>query len=97
MEKCDKRQSEIEASMIVARIQDGRIEAYDPIPPEWEGRIVTISPSDADDRDFDLIAALAEFEALGPTEFEEGESEEMEKLLKDMDQASQVGFKEPNP
>jgi len=80
--------------MIVARIEHGQIQACDPIPPEWEGRLVTIAPATPDHPHPDVEAALAAFHALGPMEFEEGEREEMERLLLEMDRVSQVGFEE---
>ena len=61
--------------MIRACVRQGRLEAEDPIPEEWEGQFVKIVPLTPNDPQPDLEERLALLQALGPTEFEPGERE----------------------
>ena len=76
--------------MIQARIQDGRVELGEPIPAEWEGQTVKISPMTPDDPIPDLEERLAELHALGPMEFDPGEQEAIFAELRELDRISEV-------
>ena len=67
--------------MIQARIHEGRIEAQEPIPEEWEGQLVGIVPLTPDDPMPNLDARLAALHALGPMEYEPGEREAIHLAL----------------
>jgi hypothetical protein len=75
--------------MIRARIQQGRIEAEEPIPAEWEGQAVKIRALTPDDDPLpDLEKRLAALHAMGPMEFEPGEREIIAKALDEVDRAA---------
>ncbi len=74
--------------MIQARINHGVVEVQDPIPESWEGQLVKLVPLTPDDPIPNLEELLAEIHALGPTEWEPGEREEIERSLKEMDELS---------
>jgi len=71
--------------MIGARVCQGRVEAEEPIPDEWEGQLVKILPMTPDDPQPDLEERLAALQALGPTEFGPGERELAARLLAEQD------------
>jgi hypothetical protein len=72
--------------MIRGCIHNGRVEAQEPIPPEWERQTVHILALTPDDEPFpDLEMRLAALHALGPMEFEPGERETIAKALADLD------------
>lgn len=78
--------------MIHARIRQGRLETLQPIPQEWEGQCVKIVPMTPDDPQPDLEERLAVLQALGPTEFEAGEREEVARLLAEQDRVSRAAM-----
>jgi hypothetical protein len=67
--------------LIRARVCQGRIEAEDPIPVDWEGHLVKIIPLTPDDPIPDLEDRLAALHALGPMEYEPGERELIDDLM----------------
>jgi hypothetical protein len=68
--------------MIRARVKQGRIEAEDPIPAEWEGRTVQIlALAPDDDPEVEVEKRLAALHALGPMEYEPGERDAIAKAL----------------
>jgi hypothetical protein len=76
--------------MIRARIHQGRVEAEEPIPSEWEGQAVKILALTPDDDPLpDLEKRLAALHAMGPMEFESGEREIIAKALDELNRASQ--------
>jgi hypothetical protein len=75
-------------AMLHARIRQGRVEAQDPIPKEWEGQLVKILPLTPDDPLPDREGRLAALEALGPMEFEPGERERTGQVLGELDRLS---------
>jgi hypothetical protein len=82
--------------MIHARIQHGCIEPQEPIPADWEGQFVTVSPlaPDAapDDSAADLEDRLAELHSLGPMEFELGEERAIADALAELNEASRAAM-----
>jgi hypothetical protein len=76
--------------MIRARVKQGRVEIEEPIPEEWEGRLVKILPMTPDDPQPDLEERLAALDALGPMEFEPGERELAIRLLAEQDRLSRA-------
>jgi hypothetical protein len=78
--------------MIQARINQGRIEADEPIPAEWEGLRVKIVPLTPDDPFPDLDSRLAALHALGPMEFELGERERIADSLDELDRRSKAAL-----
>ncbi len=81
--------------MLLATIRDGRIEASGPIPNLWEGMTVQIVPIPPDapdvDEDFtpdELERRLQVLLDMGPMEYEDGEREEINRALMDMDRLS---------
>lgn len=77
--------------MIRAKVRQGRIEIQDPIPDEWEGRLVKILPLTPDDPPPDLEECLAMLEVLGPSEFDPGERELAARLTAEQDRLSISG------
>jgi hypothetical protein len=77
-----------DSSVIHAHIHRGRIEVQDPIPREWEGRLVKILPLTPDDPILDLEVQLAALKALGPIEFEPGERDLFGQILGELDRLS---------
>jgi hypothetical protein len=71
--------------MLQARIHQGRVELQDPIPKDWEGRLVKIVPLTPDDPLPDLEARLAALQALGPMEFEASERQLIGNVLGELD------------
>ena len=78
--------------MVQAQIRQGRVEVREPIPPEWEGRLVKITPLSPDDPFPDLEARLAALHALGPMEYEAGEQRMIARALADVDAASKAAM-----
>jgi hypothetical protein len=74
--------------MLQARIHKGRVEVQDPIPKEWEGQMVKISPLTPDDPLPDLEQRLAILQALGPIEMEPSERELVGQVLGELDRLS---------
>jgi hypothetical protein len=74
--------------VIQARIHQGRIEANEPIPEHWEGRIVKVQPLAPDDSCPDLEERLATLESLGPMEFDSDEREQFLDALRGLDEMS---------
>lgn len=74
--------------MIHARIHDGVVEAQDPIPKAWEGHLVKLVPLTPDDEIPNLGKLIAAKHALGPTEYEPGEREMIERALDELNQFS---------
>jgi hypothetical protein len=79
--------------MILARIHNGRVEAQDPIPEDWEGHMVKIMPLTPDDPLPDVEEWIAAMDAQGPTEYEPGEEEMIEKELAELDRISKEAMK----
>ncbi len=79
--------------MIQARIQHGVVELNQPIPSEWEGQWVTITPADCDPPLEDLESHLAALDALGPMEYEPGEEQEIANALAELDRTSLAAMK----
>jgi hypothetical protein len=73
--------------MIQARIQQGRIEAQEPIPAQWEGQLVKVVPLTPDDLLLDLEVQLAILEKLGPVEFEPEERTLVAEMFEQLDRA----------
>ena len=78
--------------MVQARIHQGRIEMQDPIPAEWEGQLVNITTLTPDDLLPDLDERLATLHALGPMEFEPGESANIAEALAELNPVSKVAM-----
>jgi hypothetical protein len=78
--------------MIQARIQHGRVQVQEPIPPEWEGQMVHISPLRPDEPLSDLEERLTALHALGPMEFESGERESIARALAELDRAGKAAM-----
>ncbi len=76
--------------MILARVQQGRVEIQEPIPEEWEGQTVKILPLTPDDPHPDLEEHLAALKALGPMKYEPGERELAAKALAEQDRLSRL-------
>jgi hypothetical protein len=77
------------AVMIQARVHAGRLEIQEPIPEEWEGQLVKVSPMTPDDPLPDLEERLAALHAMGPMEFEPDERERIVAALADLNNLSQ--------
>ena len=80
--------------MVQARIHLGRVELQDPIPAAWDGQIVKLVPLTPEDPNSDLEPRLAELHALGPTEFEPGEREDIAAALKDLNRLSKEALQQ---
>jgi len=78
--------------MIHARIHEGRVEAQDPIPEEWEGQLVKILPMTPDDPIPDLEEWLAALHAMGPIEYEPGERELIAGTLAELELISKTAM-----
>jgi hypothetical protein len=78
--------------MIHARIHQGRVEAQDPIPAEWEGQMVKILPTTPDDPMPGLEEWLTELHAMGPMEFDPGEHELMVNTWAELDAISKAAM-----
>jgi hypothetical protein len=76
--------------MVQARIQHC-VEVREPIPAEWEGQLVKITTLTPDDPHPDLDDRLAVLHALGPMEFEPGESDAMSSALAELNAAGKAG------
>lgn len=74
--------------MVQAQVHRGRIRLRDPIPPDWEGRLVKIAPLSPDDEPPDLEERLKALHALGPMEFEPDEQPSLTAALKQLDEKS---------
>ncbi len=73
--------------MVQARIQHGRVEVEEPIPPEWEGQMVHITTLTPDEPLSDLEERLAALHALGPMEFEPAERDAIARALDELNRA----------
>lgn len=73
---------------MLARIRRGLIEAQEPIPSEWEGRLVTVVAAPVNDEGAELEHWFAEMRELGPAEFEPGEREMIGRSLAESDAVS---------
>jgi hypothetical protein len=71
--------------MIHARVRAGHLEIQEPIPEEWEGQLVKISPMTPDDPLLDLEDRLAALHAMGPMELELDERELIVGVLAELD------------
>ena len=78
--------------MIAARIHEGRVEVREPIPEEWEGQLVKITPMSPDDPLPDLEERLAALHALGPVEYEPNEREAIAAALAELDTISKAAM-----
>ena len=78
--------------MIEARIHQGRVEAQDPIPEEWEGQVVKILPMTPDDPMPGLEERLAALHAMGPMEFDPAERELIAGALAEVDRLSKAAL-----
>jgi hypothetical protein len=78
--------------MIAARIQGGRVEVREPIPQEWEGQLVNITPMTPDDPLPDLEKRLAALHALGPMEYEPNERDLIAAALAELDTISKAAM-----
>lgn len=78
--------------MVQARIHQGRVEVQEPIPQEWEGQLVKISPMTPDDPLPDLEECLAALHALGPMELEPAERELVAGALAELDRISNAAM-----
>lgn len=76
--------------MIRARVLDGRLEAQDPIPAEWEGQMFKLVPLTPDDPLPNLEEDLAAFEKLGPVELDPDERQAIEALLAEQNELSRA-------
>jgi hypothetical protein len=76
--------------MIHARIEHGHVQLEDPIPPEWEGQRVKITPLSPDDPIPDLEERLAALHALGAMEYEPGEREAIAAAMAELDTVSKA-------
>src|SRR5437867_10809829 len=89
---CSCQVEEAEAAMVQARIQHGRVELREPIPDEWEGQLVKITPMTPDDQLPDLEERLAALHALGPMEFEPGEADSITNALAELNDAGKAAM-----
>jgi hypothetical protein len=78
--------------MIQARIQHGRVETTEPIPSEWEGQLVKISPLTPDDPLADLEERLAALHAMGPMEFDPDEERTIAAALAELNDAGRIAM-----
>ena len=78
--------------MIHARINQGRVEVEEPIPAAWEGHRVKLVPLTPDDPISDLEQQLEALHAMGPMEYEPGEQEQAESLLREMNEISKAAM-----
>lgn len=76
--------------MIEARVEHGRIEVREPIPLEWEGQLVKVTPMTPDDPLPDLEERMATLHALGAMEFDSDEQHAIVRVLDELDQASLI-------
>ena len=76
--------------MIQGRVHQGRVEVQEPIPEEWEGRLVKILPMTPDDPVPALKDRLAALHAMGPMEFESAERERAAQALTELDRLSKA-------
>lgn len=74
--------------MLEARIRHGRIEPQNPVPEDWEGQLVKVTPFTPADPLPDLEERLAALQALGPAEFEPEERERMEEMFDQLNRLS---------
>jgi hypothetical protein len=92
VEVCHAKNCGEAAMMVQARIEQGRVEVREPIPPEWEGQLVKITTLTPDDPLPDLEERLAALHALGPMEFEPGEGESIARALAELNSASKAAM-----
>jgi hypothetical protein len=78
--------------MVQAVIHRGRVKVTDPIPAEWEGQAVKITPVSPDDPMPDLEQRLAALHALGPMEFAAGEKELIAAARAELDAAGKAAM-----
>lgn len=77
--------------MIHARIENGRIEPFDPVPDDWEGMNVVVALASPEPLS-DLDERLASLRALGPNEYAPGEREVIVRELSKLDEQSRDNF-----
>ncbi len=78
--------------MIQAQIHQGRVEAREPIPAEWEGQLVKITPFSPDDPLPDLEQRLAALHAMGPMEIGPDEQTSIQSALAEVNAASKAAM-----
>jgi hypothetical protein len=78
--------------MIQAQIHQGRVEVREPIPAEWEGQMVKITPLSPEDPLPDLEQRLAALHAMGPMEFEPDDRNSIAVALSELDAASKAAM-----
>ena len=78
--------------MIQVRINQGRVEVQDTIPPAWEGQFVKLVPLTPEDPLPDLAQRIAALHEMGPMEFEPGEREAMASAWEEMDRLGKEGM-----
>jgi hypothetical protein len=78
--------------MVQAHIHQGRVEVQDPIPAEWEGQWVKITPLAPDVPLPDREERLAALHAMGPIEFEEGERVAITNALTQLNAANKAAM-----
>ena len=76
--------------MIRAVVQNGLIRLLEPLPPEWkEGRHVIV-----EDAEFTTVEELEawyrELQRLGPAEYEPGELQQVQAVLKEADEQAKA-------
>jgi hypothetical protein len=78
--------------MVQARIEKGRVKLQEPLPVDWEGRLVKITPMTPDDPLPDLEEVLAALHAMGPMEFGPGEKGAINDALADLNRLSKAAM-----
>ncbi len=74
--------------MVRARVQDGVFVPMDPIPVDWtDGHEVVVEDADRD-RAQSVESWIREFDAMGPAEYEPGEWEQVQEILREADEQS---------
>jgi hypothetical protein len=84
------------AVVIPARVRNGRVEPEEPIPNEWEGKIVAVYPLTPDDALPDLEVQLEALHALGPIEYEPNERKAIATALQNLDVVSKSDLRRGN-
>jgi hypothetical protein len=78
--------------MVQARIERGRVKLRDPLPAQWEGQLVNITPTTPGDPLPDLEERLAVLHRMGPMEFDPGEKSAIAEALAELDQISNAAM-----
>jgi hypothetical protein len=81
--------------MVRARINRGRVEAHDPIPPAWDGQMVKLIPLTPEDPVPELDQRIAALHAMGPMQFEPGERQKITAGLNEMNRLSIEAMNHP--